>query len=303
MSKRESVARQHHIIAKLKNKPASFDEIRQYLIEASKLEGYNYDLSKRTFHRDIEDISSLYELEITFNRSRKVYLINTEGQSEISKRVLEALDTVRIQKLLHSFNDFILFEKRQPHGVENLYGLIQAIKREKEVEFIYRKFNQKLPTKRVVQPLAVKEAKQRWYLLAKENGYENLKTFALDRMYELDITKKKFNYPTDFNASKYYKNSFGIINTVGQDPEKIELALTPIQGEYVKTFPLHESQIVTIDNDKEVRIELNLCITDDFVMEILSMGNKAKVLAPTSLINTLKQIYLNTLKQYREDTV
>lgn len=299
MSKRESVARQQHIIARLKRKPASFEDIMAYLGEASSLEGYDYVVSKRTFHRDLDDISSLYQVDIQYDRLNKVYRMDADMQPEMNKRVLEALDTVRIQKLASNLSDFIFFEKRVPHGTEHLYGLVHAIKNTVKAKFVYHKFWNDDFSNRSVEPYALKESRNRWYLLAKDDKDGNLKSFGLDRISDLEITSVRFDYPADFNVTEYYKYSFGIVAPDGSDPEEITLSLDPVQGQFVKSLPLHDSQEILIDNKKELRIRLKLNITHDFVMELLSMGENVKVLEPVSLVNALKQVYLKALKRYR----
>ena len=76
MSKRESITRYSLIIKKLRKKPASFNEISEYLLLESELQEYNFNVSKRTFKRDLEDISSLYNIDIVYDFSRKVYFID-----------------------------------------------------------------------------------------------------------------------------------------------------------------------------------------------------------------------------------
>ena len=45
-------------------------------------------------------------------------------------------------------------------------------------------------SKRTSEPYALKEFKTRWYVLAKDNGDSNIKSFALDRLTNLEITNK-----------------------------------------------------------------------------------------------------------------
>ncbi|MEX2565062.1 MAG: WYL domain-containing protein [Cyclobacteriaceae bacterium] len=67
----------------------------------------------------------------------------------------------------------------------------------------------------------------------------------------------------------------------------------PFQGKYIKSLPLHESQEILIDNPQELRIRLTLFVTHDFFMELLSHGERVKVLKPAGLIEKLK----TTIKQ------
>jgi predicted DNA-binding transcriptional regulator YafY len=53
-----------------------------------------------------------------------------------------------------------------------------------------------------------------------------------------------------------------------------------------------------IDNDSELRVKLEIFITLDFIMELLSFGENVKVVKPDSLINNMKAVYRKALSQY-----
>jgi len=78
------------------------------------------------------------------------------------------------------------------------------------------------------------------------------------------------------------------------------LSLTYLQGQYVKTFPLHQSQLILSEDEDadEIIIELFIAVTDDFIMELLSYGSDAEVKEPTSLRKKMKQQLMNTLRYY-----
>ena len=298
MSKRESIARYNLIIKKLRKHPASFAEIADYLALESELQEYNFNVSKRTFQRDLEDIRSLYNIDIQFDFSRKVYFLDFDEQPDINERILEAFDTFNALNLSDRLSNNIHFEKRRPQGTENLYGLLHAIKNQLQIKFTYQKFWEDELTKRNVEPYALKEFRNRWYVLANDLKDNKVKSFALDRLSDLDITKKRFQFPDDFNVNRHYKYCFGIISPNGHKPEEIELSFDPFQGKYIKTLPLHESQQILIDNEEELRIKLTLFITHDFFMELLSYGENLRVIKPESLINDLKSTFKNVLKLY-----
>lgn len=298
MSKRESIARYNLIIKKLRKHPANFLEITNYLALESELQEYNFNVSKRTFQRDLEDIRSLYNIDIQFDFSRKVYFIDFDEQPDINARILEAFDTFNALNLSDRLSNNIHFEKRRPQGTENLYGLLHAIKNQLQIKFTYQKFWEDELTKRNTEPYALKEFRNRWYVLANDLKDNMIKSFALDRLSDLDITKKRFQIPDDFNVNRHYKYCFGIISPNEQKLEEIELSFDPFQGKYIKTLPLHESQQVLIDNEEELRIKLTLFITHDLIMELLSYGDNLKVIKPESLINDLKSIFKNVLKLY-----
>lgn len=81
-------------------------------------------------------------------------------------------------------------------------------------------------------------------------------------------------------------------------PQEIILSFDPFQGKYIKTLPLHESQQILIDNKDELQLKLNLYLTYDFIMELLSYGEKVKVLKPRSLANEIKAAHQKAVGQY-----
>jgi predicted DNA-binding transcriptional regulator YafY len=298
MSKRESIYRYNLIIKKLRNQPATFNEIDDYLTLESELQSYKFNVSKRTFLRDLEDIRSIYNIDIQYDFSRKVYSINKDQQLEVNERILEAFDTFNALNISDRLSDYIHFEKRRPQGTENLYGLLYAIKNKLQISFTYQKYWENRLTQRVVEPYVLKEFRNRWYLLALDLKDDKVKSFALDRLTHLEITKKQFTFPQDFDVIEHYRYCFGIIGSYDKEPQEVILTFNPFQGNYIKSLPLHESQKVVIDNDSELRVKLEIFITLDFIMELLSFGENVKVVKPDSLINNMKAVYRKALSQY-----
>jgi len=130
---------------------------------------------------------------------------------------------------------------------------------------------------------------------------KKLRIFALDRLTSLEISKRTFTFPTDFNVKEYFRYCFGIIQPNNQVPEQVILSFDPEQGKYIKSLPLHDSQQILVDNSEEFRIKLELYITFDFIMEILSYGSRVKVLEPVELVEEVKNAMLNAYQQYAEE--
>lgn len=299
MSKRESISRYILIIKKLRRNPATFQEISDYLTLESELQGYNFNISKRTFKRDLDDIGMLYNIDIAYDFSRKVYYIDFDERPELNERILEAFDTFNALNISDRLSDYIHFEKRRPQGTENLYGLLHAIKNKVQISFDYQKFWEDTTTSRIVEPYALKEFRNRWYIIAHDLKDKRVKSFALDRLSALEITNRKFQYPNNFDVTEHFRCCFGIISPNGHEPQEVILSFNPFQGKYIKTLPLHESQTILKDNDEELRVKLTLFVTHDFFMELLSFGENVKVIQPDSLIADVKESCSRVLCLYK----
>lgn len=287
------------IIQKLKKRPSSFDEIFDFLEEESEIQGYDFAVSLRTFQRDLKDIESVFGIEIKYDRSQGVYRIAEDANSGIKERMLEAFDTFNALQISERVSDHIHFENRKSKGTENLYGLLHAIKNKQLISFTYHKFWEEQSEQRTIEPYSLKEFANRWYILGYDASRKAIRSFALDRLSDLEIKKQKFIPSTAFDADLYYKNSFGIISPEkGQKPEEIMISCDAFQGKYIKALPFHHSQQIIKDDENEMIIRLFLVPTYDFVQEILSKGKTIKILQPQSLIDEVKQIYQAALEQY-----
>ena len=95
-----------------------------------------------------------------------------------------------------------------------------------------------------------------------------------------------------------FKNSYGITIDTETPPQEIILSFDYQQGQYIKTLPLHPSQEVLIDNEKEVRIRLRLIPNYDFVMDICARSLYVKVISPSSLAEEVKGYLKEAYEQY-----
>ncbi len=298
MSRKEAYIRLRHIVNKLRRNKSSFKEISDYLERQGELDGYNFTISDRTFKRDRDEILEIWSIDIKWDIKQKVYYIENEGDSFKKDKLYEAFDTIHLLNMSEDLSNFVHFENSKPKGTENLYLLIHAIKSKLRIQFDYEKYWDDTITKRFVDPYALKEFKNRWYLLGKTANEDVVKTFALDRMIDMEVTKIRFEVIPSFNMKEMFRYSYGIITPKEQHPEEIILSFEYEQGKYIKSLPLHESQGILVDNEDELRIKLRLNVTHDLFMELLSFGDSVKVLQPLKLVEQIKEAHEKAWKQY-----
>lgn len=308
MSKRAYITRYQLILNKLKSKPyCTLEEIQQFVTRQLEYRQEQDDtlkigFSSRTFQRDIREIRSSFGVDIEYSKKEKGYYIHSGDMDTLNfERRMEAFDTFNALNLTRDLSAYIILEKRRPQGTEQIYSLLHAIKNRRQIEFSYHKFIDEEAGKRSVHPFALKEFSNRWYLMAKDLKDDKLKSFALDRMSELEPGTKKFVYPNDTDIDNYYRHCFGIICPEEGDPQEILLSFTPLQGKYIKTLPLHETQEIIVDNNSELRIRLKVHITYDFIMELLSFGENLRVLEPEELVKLVKGRHDAATLRYKEE--
>ena len=289
MSKLIYFKRYLYVIDRLRSRPCSFNELQEYVMRKLEKDDIDttFEYSVRTFERDKKDIMTLFGIAICFDRKDKTYSID---ESEIEDQsVTRMIDAFSIHHALQEGNKLspsVFLEKRKSLGTEHIHGIIHAIQNRYILNFTHQKHWDDESTQRVVYPIAVKESQQRWYLVALEIGSTIVKTFGMDRISNLKITDTKFK-PIAYNVEKEFKHALGV--ETYEPAEKVVLEFSKIQGNYIKTFPLHESQRILEETKDTVVLEIFIHTTNDIQMELLKYGSNVKVLSPISLQNAIKK--------------
>ena len=295
MSVHQTIKRYNKIISILRRRPMSYEEVQNEIAMDPDAMEENLLTSQRTFQRDIKNIASIYEIEIESNKSTNQYYIKDDVEEIHSRRLRENFEIVNAIRLSKGFGESLVFEERRSLGTEHMAGLIHAIQNQLTINFKYYKFWDESISERSVNPIALKEARNRWYLIALDK--DTVKNFALDRVRNLVITAFRFT-PIEYDVHQEFKNTFGIINGTDEKAEKVVLSFTPQEGRYVQSLPLHHSQELVLKNDTEIRFSYFIRTTYDFKMELLSYSDQVSVLEPESLKTAIKEKLQQALKAY-----
>lgn len=287
MPKKESLSKLVLIVKKLRRGAATFQEIADYLQTESALQKIDLSINQRAFRKDLEEIESQFGIEIVCDAVSKKYKIIREEASD-SSRIVNTLEVFNALQISERLSQYIEFDKTASRGTSHLVKILKAIEERNTLSFTYNSYWVKgssvYPR---VEPLSVKEFRNRWYLVGMNADTRKIKVFALERIGELAVTKDQFEYPADFDVRVYFHNCFGIIRPEVEAVQQVRLSFDPHEADYLKSLPLHHSQEILIDSEDEFCIELNINITYDFVKELLGYGSRVKVLQPKSLAQSI----------------
>lgn len=299
MSKLIYFKRYLYVIDRLRSRPCSFLDLQEHVMRKLENEDIDttFEYAIRTFERDKKDIATLFGIDIHYNRKDKTYTIDEEEIEDQS--VTRMMDAFSIHHALQEGNKLspsVFLEKRKSLGTEHIYGIIHAIQNLYWLQFTYQKHWEDFSNQREVKPIAIKESQQRWYLVALDKKDNTVKTFGLDRISNLKITDIKFR-PFPYNVEKEFQHAFGV--ETYSPAEKVVLEFSNQQGNYIKTFPLHESQRILEEDEDIILVEIYIHPTNDIIMELLKYGSNVKVISPISLQNKMKNRILEMTKLYQ----
>jgi predicted DNA-binding transcriptional regulator YafY len=81
------------------------------------------------------------------------------------------------------------------------------------------------------------------------------------------------------------------------------LSFTASQAAYILSQPLHASQKLIRQSDESVDVELDVYITTELKMAILSYGPEVKVLKPKSLQSEIEKTIRDMAAMYKQKPV
>lgn len=249
-------------------------------------------LTQRTFYNHCQAVARHFGIMIECSRGRGLNLYSILNPEFIEENSLTkwALDSFSLGELLlgnNAISDKILLEEI-PSGREWLEPILHALQHNMEIELEYENFVGIKFSGRV-KPLCVKLFKRRWYVLTFLDN-NRTRIFSLDRVRNLRVSDRTFNYPKDFVAAEYFQNYFGIIAGIGQKVENIKIRTYAELPGYLRSLPIHHSQRELESKEGHTDFSLRLIPTFDFIQELLLHREQLEVIEPESLRDEISLI-------------
>jgi len=263
--------------------------------------GYCYEDANYSISNIPLKENDLYALEFAVALLKQFEGIDTVVQ--FGEAVSKIEDYVNVRSLMTDKNvaQVIQLEKgTSGKGQEFLNPILNAIKAQKAIAFTYKKFDSSSEKAHTIKPYVLKEYRNRWYVTGKSAANSAIVTFGLDRILGLITTQQSFTIDAQFNASDYFKYSFGISVSNQLSPETIVLQFSAHQAKYIKSQPLHSTQQITMESSTYSAIEITVIPSFELKSQLLSYGSHVRVIAPEWLKNEIKNELKKSLKQNEE---
>jgi predicted DNA-binding transcriptional regulator YafY len=186
-----------------------------------------------------------------------------------------------------------------PSGEKNLLPLMKAMEEMMEVEIEYQKYKSTSSELLHVQPFALKQDKQRWYLagyceeraISKEGNrspnsdIRAWRVYSLDRIMSVKQTEVKFSLPGGFDVDDCFAQSYGpYLPNDGSKAVTIRFRASDSEAKYLRDLPLHKSQKEeSRKKDSEHIFSIRVIPNTDLIMEFCKRGSRVEVLEPAEV--------------------
>ncbi len=186
-----------------------------------------------------------------------------------------------------------------PSGEKNLLPLMKAMEEMMEVEIEYQKYKSTSSELLHVQPFALKQDKQRWYLAgyceeraAYKEGNRSpnsdiraWRVYSLDRIMSVKQTEVTFSLPGGFDVDDCFAQSYGpYLPNDGRKAVTIRFRASDSEAKYLRDLPLHKSQKEeSRKKDSQHIFSIRVIPNTDLIMEFCKRGSRVEVLEPAEV--------------------
>jgi predicted DNA-binding transcriptional regulator YafY len=275
-----------------------------------------FEVSPKTIQRDVDFMRDQLLLPIEYDRERHGFAYTravaqfplitvSEGELVALLVAQKAVEQYRgtsfekplhtaFQKLVSSLGDEASVSLQElseavsfhyagvPHGQIKVFeSLAAAVMSNQLVEFDYFSLRARKPERRRAAPYHLACITNQWYLIARDQNREDMRTFALTRIGSVRKLKISFERPADFSVSRMFSGSFAAFEA--GETERVRVRFDAVAARLVSERQWHKSQRIYSLGQAGIELTMQVGIAPDLESWILGWGDHAEVIEPVAL--------------------
>lgn len=203
-----------------------------------------------------------------------------------------------LEKLAEGFHQTAVGKTDYSSKAELIDQLVFAIEERRLSVLTYQSLRSTEPvTLYDVHPYALVFHKGTLYLVGWSCDHDEIRTFKVDRISDVDVQGLQFPKPREFQIQKHLAGAFGLIRSDGS-PTTVRVRFRPTVVRILEEKQFHDSQMLTKRRDGSADVEFRLTAFEEFLTWILSFGPHAEILEPPYLREELAETLRGTLDVY-----
>ncbi|WP_418791965.1 helix-turn-helix transcriptional regulator [Phosphitispora sp. TUW77] len=292
------------------------------------------EVSTRAIQRDVEKMRDLMRAPIIYSHIHKGYYYADDNfnipkirmtQGELiaiflgkkvlaqfkghpyEKEIRSAYTKIQVLFPENELIDYDVIEQTVTFAVDDIRGdeqkvlgyyqiLQEAIKANRTVYADYFSINSKCRSDRLIDPYHLRCQKGTWYCIGFCHNRKEIRVFALDRFYDLNLTDQSFKKDNNFNIKKYFAHSFNLER--GSQPKEVTIAFDRNAARLVRERRWHESQKLVEQPDGSIILHLTVSGLNEVKRWAMSFGCHAEILTPDELRLEMSEEIADMLKKY-----
>jgi predicted DNA-binding transcriptional regulator YafY len=178
-------------------------------------------------------------------------------------------------------------------------SLIDAVLHQRRIKVDYFSFHSQRAKSYLLDPYRVVYFRGGLYVYARAAEYDEVRTFAVERIRAIDVLDSTFEMPKNFDVGDYARAAFGI---AGGEAQEVELHFGAHVAGYIRERVWHESQELEEHAGGDVRLRLRVALGVDLRAWIKGFLPHVRVLRPAALREELARELAAAIAQFGADS-
>lgn len=179
-------------------------------------------------------------------------------------------------------------------------GVVGATLQRKQLWMEYRARTTDQVSERTVSPQRVTRYRESWYLDAWDEGKNELRTFAIDRIAKHRVLRARARDIDENTLDEHLASGYGIFS--GKADKIAVLSFSQESARWVADEQWHPKQIGKRQADGRYELHIPYGQARELVMDILRHGPHVKVVKPSALVDEAKAQLAQALGQYSSNS-
>ena len=266
--------------------PLSYDSAKKSYV-------FSDDFSLKKIPHKPEELSALITLKDIVSK------LGIPAEFQILKTIDKILGPSINQDKSRKFPIFIETGRRaeSPEMEKKLSIIEQAISKRRMVNLTYKAFGKDNLSNRDVGPYGTLYSDGFWYLIGKCYQKHDIRTFAVDKIRDINLTEKPYGIPPDFTLEKYLEPGFKMV--VEKGTQEVVIKFSSRVAEHILRKKWHPTQKEERLLNGDVILRFKVAGTREIKQWANSWMPNCEVLEPHELREEVKEELLQALKSYR----
>lgn len=204
-----------------------------------------------------------------------------EELGELQQRIAHLIDQQGLEFSAHPERVHIRHDAGRPVPARLFEDLLRALFRERRVQIRYHGRRRDEVSERVISPQRLTSYRDRWYLDAWCHSAEGLRSFAVERIVELELLDEAALAIGGDELRAHFDSAYGIFS--GPAEHSAAIRFSAEAARWAADEHWHPEQRIEAADDGGIVLHLPFGSSRELVMDILRYGADAEVLSPAAL--------------------
>ena len=210
-----------------------------------------------------------------------------------------AIKSPILKEHIEKTTEWLKIQLRDERYLHIMATLAKSWVKQQTVQVQYHTLGDDRPSWRYIDPYFIEPAAEGHssYVIAYCHRAEEVRTFKIERIKNIERTEKTYEIPRDFDVISHLWSSWGI--ATGGEVEKVRLRFIPEIKMLLEEVVWHPSQKTSIQPDGSVIMTLEVLVNVEFIRWVVGWGEKVEVMEPKKLKREIIDSAKAVLEIYR----